>query len=232
MIEEATGYRSKEQVLYDLAKALHFSPQALEANRKGRLSKEQVQRLALRCAKPAILTVVFAVAPFLFWTWMTAGQQQLSFDGALPVFLTQITHAKDLIEIHGKMGGISILASIMISLAIATLMASRVPVRLWFDVIDGKVELREGRLVKREEQTIRPNGRDPIEKYFFCLRYLKMPVNLAAYRALEDGSIYLVYLLPRSEVLASLEPKVDAKVSRDASPGPTAVTAAEKSSQK
>jgi hypothetical protein len=35
-----------------------------------------------------------------------------------------------------------------------------------------------------------------------------MPVNLAAYRALEPGSIYVVYILPRSELLVSIEPKV------------------------
>jgi hypothetical protein len=36
-----------------------------------------------------------------------------------------------------------------------------------------------------------------------------MPVNLAAYRALEAGSIYLVYLLPRTERLVSIEPKME-----------------------
>jgi hypothetical protein len=36
-----------------------------------------------------------------------------------------------------------------------------------------------------------------------------MPVNLAAYRAIEAGSIYLVYLLPRSELLVSIEPKIE-----------------------
>ena len=36
-----------------------------------------------------------------------------------------------------------------------------------------------------------------------------MPVNLAAYRALEAGSIYLVYLLPRSQMLVSIEPKME-----------------------
>ena len=56
------------------------------------------------------------------------------------------------------------------------------------------MEAREGRVVAREEQINRDNGRDPIEKYFFSLRYLNMPVNLAAYRALEAGSIYIVYL--------------------------------------
>jgi hypothetical protein len=88
-------------------------------------------------------------------------------------------------------------------------MASRVPLLLYLDLLDRKVEAREGRVVAREEQINRANGRDPIEKYFFSLRYLNMPVNLAAYRALEAGSIYIVYLLPRSEVLASIEPKIE-----------------------
>ncbi len=45
MIEDATIFRTKEQVLYDLSKALHFSPESLEANRKGRLSKEQMKAI-------------------------------------------------------------------------------------------------------------------------------------------------------------------------------------------
>ena len=96
-------------------------------------------------------------------------------------------------------------------------MASRVPLTLYFDLLDSKVEAREGRVVAREEQINRPNGRDPIEKYFFSLRYLNMPVSLAAYRALEAGSIYIVYLLPRSERLASIEPKVEDSTPKQAS---------------
>jgi len=203
VIEEATRYRSKEQVLQDLSKALHFSPECLEANRKGRLSTEQIKILAPQVARPALLTAIFAVAPFLVWTWITAQRQQIPFGNAVPVLF------KELMEAHGKIGGISMLASILISLGIAALMASRVPVMLYLDLLDRKVETREGRVVAREEQVNRANGRDPIEKYFFSLRYLNMPVTLAAYRALEPGSIYLVHLLPRSEVLVSIEPKTE-----------------------
>ncbi len=127
-----------------------------------------------------------------------------------PALLTELIHVNDLFEAHGKMGGAIMLGSILISLGLAVFMASRVPMMLYFDLLDGKVEAREGRVVAREEQINRPNGRDPIEKYFFSLRYLNMPVNLAAYRALEAGSIYIVYLLPRSEILASIEPKMRA----------------------
>ncbi|MGA6983949.1 MAG: hypothetical protein WBZ11_20515, partial [Candidatus Sulfotelmatobacter sp.] len=105
--------------------------------------------------------------------------------------------------------GVLMLGSILGSLVMAVFMATRIHLQLYFDLLDGKVEAREGRVVAREEQENRPNGRDPIEKYFFSLRYLNMPVNLAAYRALEAGSVYIVYLFPRSEILASIEPKMD-----------------------
>lgn len=217
MIEDATIYRSKEQVLYDLSKALHFSPETLEANRKGQISKEQAKQLLGQGVQPAVLMVVFAVAPFAIWTWITAGRQQLSLMAALPALITELTHMNDLFEAHGKVGGGIMLGSIMISVAIAAFMALRLPVALYLDLIDRKVEAREGRVVAREEQINRANGRDPIEKYFFSLRYLNMPVSLAAYRALEAGSIYIVYLLPRSERLASIEPKIEDSIPRQAS---------------
>lgn len=209
MIEDATIYRSKEQVLYDLSKALPFSPESLESNRGGKISKEQKKQFASQFARPAILTLFFALAPFLVWTWITAQRQQIPFGSAFPALLTELAHVNDLLEAHGKIGGAVMIGSILASLAMAVIMASRVPIMLYLDVLDGKVEAREGRVVAREEQINRPNGRDPIEKYFFSLRYLNMPVSLAAYRALEAGSIYILYLLPRSEILASIEPKMD-----------------------
>lgn len=209
MVEDAASYRTKEQVLYDLSKALQFSPESLAANRGGRLSKEQVKHLSGRCFGPALLTFLFAVGPFAVWTWITAGRNQLSFANALPVLLTNITHVNDLIEAQGKLGAVTMLGSILVSVAIAAFLAFRIPVPLYFDLLDRKVEAREGRVVAREETINRPNGRDPIEKYFFTLRYLNMPVNLAAYRALENGSIYIVYLTHRSEILVSIEPKME-----------------------
>ena len=209
MVEDATRFRTKEQVLYDLSQALRFSPESLEANRKGRLSKEQVKQLAPQVILPMILTFVLAVGPLAAWTYITAGRQQLSFENAFPALINELTHVHDLFEAHGKMGGVMMLGSILVPLAIAAFMVLRLPIMLYFDLLDRKVEAREGRVVAREEQINRPNGRDPIEKYFFSLRYLNMPVNLAAYRALEAGSLYIVYLLPRSEVLVSIEPKVD-----------------------
>jgi hypothetical protein len=209
VVEDATKFRTKEQVLYDLSKALRFTPESLEANRKGRLSKEQVKQLAPQVILPMILTFVLAVGPLAAWTYVTAGRQQLSFENAFPALINELMHVHDLFEAHGKVGGAMMLGSILVPLAIAAFMVLRLPIMLYFDLLDRKVEAREGRVVAREEQINRPNGRDPIEKYYFSLRYLNMPVSLAAYRALEAGSLYIVYLLPRSEVLVSIEPKVD-----------------------
>jgi hypothetical protein len=209
VIENATMYRSKEKVLHDLSKALLFSPESLEANRKGQLSKEQAKKLAGRCFQPVFLTWLFAVAPFLGWTHITSTRQQISFQAAIPVLIHFITHVNDLFEAQGKMGGVIMLGSILISLALAVLFAFRISLAACADIVDRKVTMQEGRVIAREETINRPNGRDPIENYFFCLRYLTMPVNLAAFRALEAGSIYLVYLLPRSQLLVSIEPKME-----------------------
>jgi hypothetical protein len=206
--EDATIYRTKEQVLNDLAKALCFSRESLETNRKGHISKEQAKELYGRCVRPAVLLILSAFGPVAIWTWITAGRAQLSLANALPALLTELAHVKSLLENHGKMGGLLMLGSIIGGLVLAALMAMRMPFPLFFDLLDGKVQAREGRVVAREETINRPNGRDPIEKYFFSLRYLNMPVNLAGYRALEDGSIYIVYLTPRSELLLSIEPKL------------------------
>src|SRR5580700_901266 len=104
VIEDATIYRTKEQVLYDLSKALRFTPESLEANRKGRLSKEQVKQLAPQVILPMILTFVLAVGPLAAWTYVTAGRQQLSFENAFPALINELMHVHDLFEAHGKVG--------------------------------------------------------------------------------------------------------------------------------
>ena len=206
MSNEAT-YRTKEEVLLDLAKALHFSPDSLEANRKGRLSGEQFSGLIGKFATPAFMTVLFVVAPFLGWAVVTGGAQQASISAGLQIFIGQIMHIGDLADAEGKFAVITRIGSLLVSLGLAALFASRVSVALYFDLIERAVIAKEGRIIAREEQTIRPNGRDPIEKYYFDIKTDRFPVNLAAYRAIENGSVYLLYLLPRSRQLVAVEPK-------------------------
>jgi hypothetical protein len=208
VIEDATTFRTKEQVLFDLSKALHFSPESLEVNRKGQLAKEQVKQLWGRVLRPAGLMLILAIGPFVIWTSILAGSEQLSISNALPVLLTELTHSQALFDAHGSKGAMLMLSSFVLSLGLAAFLAFRVPWGLYFDLLDRKVEAQEGRVTAREETTNRDNGRDPIDKYFFSLRYLNMPVNLAAYRAIENGSVYIVYTTARSEILVAMEPKM------------------------
>ena len=109
MIDDDAVFRSKEQVLYDLSEALHFSPESLELNRSGKLSKDQRKLHARRCITPAVLAVVLLLAPLPVWTSVIAKSQEIPFGAAFLVLLHQLTHFQELIEAHGKMGGLLML---------------------------------------------------------------------------------------------------------------------------
>jgi hypothetical protein len=208
VIDDTLTFRTKDQVLFDLARALRFSPETLEVNRKGKVSSEQTMRLSLGCIRSAFLASVFFFAPLFLWTAVTAAHEQVSFTAAVPIFAHELLHFSDSSEAHGHFGAVLRIGSVLLSLAVGVLAAMRFPFALYFDLVDGTVYLREGRVVAREEQTIRRNGRDPVEKYFLDMKTERYQVNLATFRAIEDGAIYLIYVLPRSHVLVALEPKV------------------------
>jgi len=208
---DTTGYRSKEQVLYDLAKAYPFSPQALEANRQGRLSGDQFKQYIARCTRPAVMSIAWLVAPFLVWTGMAAARQHVSWFAAFPIFLNSLIHLSETMAAQGKISTIATLGSTLACIGLGFYTASRISTMLYFDLLERKVVAKESRVVGREEQIMRPNGRDPIERYYYGARSQYYEVSLAAFRALESGSMYILYLLPRSDVLVSLEPKVTGK---------------------
>lgn len=207
MIDELPAFRNKEQVLSDLAKAFPFTPESLEANRKGQLSDRQVKELSAAVSRPAIMAFACFLAPILFWTGMTGVREGVSFLAALPMFFSQLFHLGQLIEAHGKMTAFAEAGTTAGALLLALFVASRTSSTLYADLLARKVVTKEGRVVAREEQIMRENGRDPIERYYLSLRTQQYPVNLATYRAMESGGVYLLYVLPRSEHLVALEPK-------------------------
>ena len=192
----------------DLSKALHFSPESLEQNRNGKLSKEQFSHFLGRCIRSAATILACFLAPFLIWTPIIAGRQQVSFDAGLSFFLGHFVHMGELIASQGKFGALSELGSTVILIGLAVFLATRFPLSLYADLMGGSVVMKEGRVIAREEQTLRPNGRDPIERYYFSMKGDYYDVNLAAFRAIENGSVYRMYVLPQSQTLVSMEPKV------------------------
>ena len=207
MSNNTAAFRDREQVLGDLAKALHFSPKSLEDNRKGKLSSDQFTSLIGRFLKPLIMTALFAAGPFLVWGLITSSGQQVSFIAGVQLFVGQLTHLGDLADSEGKFAVITRVGSVLLCLVLAGLTGAKISFGLYFDLLEGAVRPVEGRVIAREETTLRENGRDPIEKYFFDLKTDRHEVNLAAYRAIENGSVYVLYLLPRSRQLIAIEPK-------------------------
>lgn len=208
MIQDSAAFRSKEQVLYDLSQALGFSPASLEANRQGKLSPDQFKQFIGRCVSPAGIALFSAIAPFLLWATLTGTREHVSFPVGFNMFLGQLLHLSEMLESQGKISTLMTVGSVLAGLGIAAYFVSRFSPGLYFDLLTRQVVAREGRVIAREEQTLRPNGRDPIEKYFFDVKNQRYDVNFAAYKALENGSTYIMYVLPRSGVLVAMEPKV------------------------
>ena len=208
MIDHAGTFRTREQVLTDLSKALKFSIQSLEKNRQGKLGADQFANLQAGLVQYGGLAFFMAIFPLAAWTMVTSSQEQVGFFQALPIFVQQLFHLGDLVDTVGKMGIVMRVGSLLLGLALAAVIMTKFSVGLLFDLMDGKVTAREGRVTAREEQTMRDNGRDPIEKYYYDMKVDRYPVNLAAYRAIENGSVYVAYLLPRSNTLVAIEPKV------------------------
>jgi hypothetical protein len=224
---DTTTFRTKEQVLLDLSKALGFSPASLEANRKGRISAEQFKQFIGRCMSPAGMAVFWAIAPFVFWAGLTGMREHASFSAALNIFVGQLLHLSEMLESKGKISTMATVGSVLGCLGMAAYSATRFSAGLYFDLLAREVVRREGRVTAREEQIMRPNGRDPIERYFFDVKTHKYDVSLAAYQALENGAMYVMYVLPRSGVLVALEPKVtqaDGFVAHSTAPAPREVT--------
>ena len=221
-MNDASNYRPKEQVLVDLAKALGFSAAALESNRQGRLTSEQVRQFGARVIQPVIVALFLALGPLLFWSYMVASHEQLSFSNGVSIFVNRLLHLNDLVEANGKFGTFLRMATTLGGLIVAGFTAYRVPWALYFDLLGREVVRKEGRVNAREEQTLRSNGRDPIELFFFTVGFDKFQVGLPAYRALEDGAMYILYVLPRSNVLVSMEPKMGPSATAADPPASTA----------
>jgi len=221
-----TGFRSTEQVLYDLSKALGFSPDSLAANRRGRLSAEQFRRHFGRCLSPLAMAIFFAALPILFWTGLAGFHEHVSFVAALSSLIGKLMHIPQMLDDDGKISTIVTVGTVLGGLGFGAYNLTKFSPARYFDLLAHEVVTREGRVIAREEQTMRPNGRDPIEKYYFDARNERYDVNLAAYRALESGGMYLIYVLPRSGTLVALEPKVTRSDSQSAArPAPAAAPA-------
>ena len=203
---EADHWRNHEQILVDLAKALGFSSSSLEANRTGKLSAEQWSSMFGRFLRTVIATAGWIIGPFGIWSVLIAYSRGVSLPSALQTILSLALHPKEMFE-DGWMKPAFCIVATLTCIVVGFWRASRISFGLYFDLMERAVVLKEGRVEGREEQIFRAGGRDPIERYFFEMKDERFIVNLQAYRAIEQGAAYRVYVLPRSRALVAIEPR-------------------------
>ena len=207
MAIETDRWRNQEQVLTDLSKAFGFSTTSLEANRAGKLSAEQWSSMFGRFIKTVISTAAWIIGPFGLWSILIAYNRGLSLPSAVQTIFSLAVHPKEMFT-DGWMKPAFCIVATLACVGVGFLRASRISFGLYFDLLERAVVLKEGRVEGREEQIFRPGGRDPIERYFFDTKDERFSVNLQAYRAIEQGAAYRLYLLPRSRALVAIEPRV------------------------
>ena len=94
-------------------------------------------------------------------------REHVSFTAATSMFIGQLLHISEMAEAKGKIATLVTVATVLAGLGFAAYNLMRFSLGMYFDLLAREVVAREGRVIAREEQTMRPNGRDPIEKYFF-----------------------------------------------------------------
>ena len=169
---------------------------------------EQWQRLFMKFLRPVLIAATFILGPFGIWALIGCMNGSSLGESLDHVFFVAF-QPKQLFQEHGMFVSGFILAVTLGGFIMGLRKASHIPMGLYFDLIERKVIAKEGRIEGREEQVFRTGGRDPIESYHFDLKTERFEVPSAAVQALDNGAAYCVYILPRSRVLVSIEPKVD-----------------------
>jgi hypothetical protein len=201
-------WRTKEQVLVDLSKALSFSAASLESNRTGKLSAEQWSSMFGRFLREVLGTAAWLVGPFGIWSLLIAYSRGISLPSAVQTIFTLALHPKEMFG-DGWMKPAFCIVATLACIGVGFWRASRISFGLYFDLLERAVVSKEGRVEAREDQVFRKSGRDPIEKYYFDMKDERFVVNLQAFRAIEQGAAYRLYVLPRSRKLIAIEPRVD-----------------------
>jgi hypothetical protein len=196
-------WRSKEQILIDLSKAFRFSADSLEANREGKLAWPQVNHLGGKLVQPAAMAAIFLSAPFFAAVFLTSWSQHSSVSSALATLMANLTHPLEIMS-GWLLAVVGVLTAA--ALALAAYYASRLSPGLYFDILERKVEAREGRVTAREHEVHRGPRGDPAEVYYYDAKELTFPVSRDAFRALDHGGFYRYYFTPRSRVLVAIEP--------------------------
>jgi hypothetical protein len=201
-------WRSKQQILRDLAKAFRFSAHSLEANRRGKLAPEQVRSTFLDLIRPLVFAAGCVLAPLSLWTVMVMMDRRTSPSESFSYVISYMMSPADVRETLGLFKTAVAALATLAGLIGGFWFAKRFSMALYFDLLEHTVVIREGRVESSEHEVLRKNGKDPMEQYYFHHKNEKFPVSRQAFQAIDCGAAYYIYFLPRSRRLVAVEPKI------------------------
>ncbi len=173
------GEDPRAELLGVLAQVNHFSVDALEANRQGRLALMQVGRLLWKFFWYGILwAVLLAVGVGILWSMYTSAHSSA---------------AQGWIFWGG--GGVVV----VVCLAFAWLLG-----RLAIDMVRGQVNTIQGPV--RRTFTVTHTQHGSSTTYYYQLNKQRFTVSGSAYAAFIDGLQYRIYFVPLSKTLVAIEP--------------------------
>lgn len=203
--------RSPQQVAFDLGNALAFSMAELKAYRQGILPPLRLQTLLGRVLKPLLLSACLTLLPLLACAYLTSRSHDCSWSEGLNIVFSNVLHLRDVAAVDGWFRVILYVAGGLLFLGLGCYQASRIPLDLLSDALSKQVLCAEGRVSAREEEKLGRGKRDEVVKYIFEMKEHVFEVSRRAFLALDNGGLYRVYFLPRSNTLLAIEPSVLAK---------------------
>jgi hypothetical protein len=199
-IEYVNAGEPVEDLLPVLAKANEFTMEELAENRAGRISNQQMVKVARKALKPFETSAKALIGWLLFL---------LVIRTFVPSFVLKLAS----LFLGKSLGGMFLLITIgcIVSVVIGLLKSTRLTFLLVRDLIQGKTAKAEGRVSasSEEEKGIgmdRLHG-DNVATYYYVLKNEYYEVTPQGHEALEEGSLYTIYFAPLSKLLLSIEPQ-------------------------
>jgi hypothetical protein len=211
VIDHHDTVRSAEQIGFDLAKAIQFSMQDLNAARKGILPLSTFQPLLGTALKPLVRAAAFILIPWVTAAYFASSHNNCSIFQGLAIVFSNLGHLPEFAKDHGVFRTILYIKALFLPTGYGIYGVTKVPFDLLRDMLGKRVRSAEGRVTVREEDKKVHGKRDEVSFYYFHLRERTFEVSRKAFLAIDDGGSYRVYFLPRSNTLVAIEPSVLAK---------------------
>ena len=200
-----------------LQRAFGFSETDLRLNRSGKLSGAQKIRLLDRLG-PVIGAGILSVFIWMvMWLIYASVIRKLPVSDAVSEVAIRVVQPQIMWSGKREVYGQTAKAPLVYSGAAVSLVMLvlggifTLPFRLIRDMLGGVVFVAYGRVETEQGENKKRGQPDGVVRYYFRLRDEEIfEVSPQAHDAIDSGGLYAVYYLPRSRVIVSIDPRMDA----------------------